>query len=126
MSEKEEKDLPFVAGEIPESKQQSKEDYPRFDKVIKERVEEEKFTLSNLESTLINSFHKKRMIFERLLIVVNQGLIQLGYEKVPKEEIEKALARLVEIGFLEREEIPYENRVNIVYILTDEGKQRAI
>jgi DNA-binding MarR family transcriptional regulator len=82
-----------------------------------------KFNLTAEDRSILSSFQKKRMMFERLWIIVNQARTQMGLTPIKQTDIKQKLDDLVEAGFLDHEEVEYEQKKNDVYILTEKGEE---
>jgi hypothetical protein len=78
-------------------------------------------TLSNDDKVILAAFEKKRMLTERIWIIVNQSRVQINLLPIKLEDLKHKLTQLTEMGYLLHEQIPYEKSTNDVYILTEKG-----
>jgi len=79
--------------------------------------------ITSADKSLLTGFEKKRMLLDRIWIIANQARAQMQLEPLKREEIKHQLMRLVDLGYLTYEEIPYEKSVNEVFILTEKGEE---
>ena len=77
--------------------------------------------LSNDEITLLETFMGRRLFLSRIAIIANQSRIPLGIEPFKKADLEMLLNSLIRKGFVKSEIV----RDEIVYILTEKGKERV-
>ncbi|MHA1720336.1 MAG: hypothetical protein ACTSWX_13935 [Promethearchaeota archaeon] len=77
------------------------------------------------EQSILTSFQKKRMLMDRIWIIVNQSRIQMGLDGYKLDDLKQMLDRLVDLGYLKYEAVEYESKINDVYILTELGKEQV-
>lgn len=77
------------------------------------------------EQAILTSFQKKRMLMDRIWIIVNQSRIQMGLDAYKLDDLKQMLDRLVDLGYLKYEAVEYESKINDVYILTELGKEQV-
>ena len=94
-----------------------KEDYEQ-----QHKIELGSNALSAEDHTILVSFEKKRMLLDRIWIIVNQARAQMQLDPLKRDEIKSKLLRMVDLGYLTYEEIPYEKQVNVVFVLTEKGQ----
>jgi len=82
-----------------------------------------KFNLTAEDRAILSSFQKKRMMLERVWIIVNQSRTQMGLSPIKLSDIKQELDDMVKAGFLDHEEVEYEQKKNDVYILTEKGEE---
>lgn len=78
-------------------------------------------TLTNEDKVILAAFEKKRMLTERIWIIVNQSRVQMNLTPIKLEDLKQKLSQLTEMGYLLHEQIPYEKTTNDIYILTEKG-----
>ena len=83
-------------------------------------------TLTSDDRSLLSSFQKKRMMLDRLYIIMNQSRKMLGMELFKRDEIKEMLDSMVFSGYLEYKAIEYEGKTNEVYILTEKGEDEIL
>ena len=104
-------------------KQEISQETEELAKIIKQRELEEGVSeeLSNDEVTLLETFMGRRLFLSRIAIIANQSRIPLGIEPFKKADLEMLLNSLIRKGFVKSEIV----RDEIVYILTEKGKERV-
>ena len=104
-------------------KQEISKETEELAKIIKQRELEEGVSeeLSNDEITLLETFMGRRLFLSRIAIIANQSRIPLGIEPFKKADLEMLLNSLIRKGFVKSEIV----RDEIVYILTEKGKERV-
>jgi len=104
-------------------KQEISQETQELAKIIKQRELEEGVSeeLSNDEVTLLETFMGRRLFLSRIAIIANQSRIPLGIEPFNKADLEMLLNGLIKKGFVKSEIV----RDEIVYILTEKGKERV-
>lgn len=104
-------------------KQEISKETEELAKIIKQRELEEGVSeeLSNDEVTLLETFMGRRLFLSRIAIIANQSRIPLGIEPFKKADLEMLLNSLIRKGFVKSEIV----RDEIVYILTEKGKERV-
>ena len=83
-------------------------------------------TLTSDDRSLLSSFQKKRMMLDRLYIIMNQSRKMLGMELFKRDEIKEMLDSMVFSGYLDYKAIEYEGKTNEVYILTEKGEDEIL
>jgi len=84
------------------------------------KFKETSVKLNNDELTILEAFEKKRLFISRIAIIVNQSRVMMGMEGYKKAELEVILNNLIAKGYLDSQVV----NENVVYILTDKGKER--
>ncbi len=101
------------------------EDMLKIKKDYDQQVIGDEQKLESFDRVLLSSFQKDRMTLERLLIITNQSRAVMGQETYTKKRIKDHLDKLVDLEYLEHQEVTYENQTNDVYILTEKGKEES-
>ena len=88
---------------------------------LQQEVSSEQPVLDSDDRIILGAFEKKRLMLERIWIIVNETRVNLGMEATKQSDIKARCNALVENGYLTHEEVEYDNQVNNVYILTEKG-----
>jgi DNA-binding MarR family transcriptional regulator len=93
---------------------------------LQQDVDSQQVGLDQEDHIILGAFEKKRLMLERVWIIVNEARVQMGMEPIKQSDIKVKLDALVDNGYLTHEEVEYDNQTNDVYILTDKGKDEIL
>lgn len=93
-------------------------------KGIKEQIQE----IDVEDKNILMAFQKKRLLLDRIWIIVNQTRTQLNLEPIKRADLKIKLDHIVELGYLTHEEIEdsMTQKMNDVYVLTDKGQDEIV
>jgi hypothetical protein len=97
--------------------------------MVKDRYEADRQTdlkLTNDDKTILSSFQKKRMMLDRIWIIMNQSRTSMNIEPIARDDLKAQLLKLVDLGYLTHEVVEYNLETNDVFILTEKGEEELI
>ena len=82
--------------------------------------------LSPIEFAILSAFQKKRLLLDRIWIIVNQSRTSLGLEPISRTIMRETLTGLCDKDLLEHLNMKYEGKINEVYLITEKGSEEII
>jgi len=82
--------------------------------------------LTSVEFTILSAFQKKRLLLDNIWIMVNQSQTSMGGDPISRITLQETLAELCVKGYLEKNEVDYQGKINEVFLLTEKGSDEIL